>query len=119
MKDATIRGGDRFIFDSPTMINYRNRRRLHSHLVGLPGTDEWELKKIAEEIGLRSSWIQKSGTAAAHFDLYDEAAEAARELGATEVSYGELIAVLVEKTKADQTLLSCLPRWPEPPLKND
>jgi hypothetical protein len=63
------------------------------HMISdLPGkAGEQELLDFANGIGLRERWIQRPGTAAAHFDLPPWSRDDAVQAGATQVSTRELV----------------------------
>ena len=61
-----------------------------------------ELMQIAEEIGLRSSWIQYPGTYREHFDICQAKRKLAIQAGATSVSRRSIGAMLSLRRKMSE-----------------
>ncbi len=66
-----------------------------SHLCStLTGDDgRAELVSFAKSIGMRETWLQKSGTRHEHFDVFGKRYERAVAAGAREVTRQEIVAV--------------------------
>lgn len=88
------------LFDTPRACvgadafrRYKRTAHLGSTLRGTEGTAE--LLAFAARIGLKAEWLQASGDAKEHFDLFDGRIGAARALGAIEVTPREFVRQVV------------------------
>lgn len=85
------------ITDPP--VDYRGKFKWCSHLVSdLPGEEgSRELIAFARKIGMRKEWLQKSGAAHEHFDVYGKRRRRALGAGCIEVDRKRMVAVFRAK----------------------
>lgn len=86
-----------YVDDMRRLATVRGLRRRWSHLIA--DTPE-ELRDFAARLGLASSWIQKAGTRAEHFDVTDALRDAAIALGAQRISYFDLPVVTARSSRS-------------------
>jgi Protein of unknown function (DUF4031) len=58
-----------------------------------------ELIAMAEQIGVKSKWIQKSGTPYEHFDICDSKRKLAIKYGAKTVSTKDIVLMMIQRKK--------------------
>lgn len=81
-------------------LNARLGKSCHmcSDLIGAEGTKE--LLAFARRIGLRESWLQKTGTCHEHFDLFGSRRDRAIAAGARVVNRVEIVTIWRAKRAA-------------------
>lgn len=85
------------LIDTPRQVRFRHFRRT-SHMMSdlpVPRDATAELLSFADRIGLKTDWIQSTGTAKEHFDLFDGAIDRAAAAGAVVVSGLDLVERVV------------------------